>query len=58
MLQQGAERDGAVLRVITGEGSRAALAAVVETAERAMRLDGGYVLELARMGIPAGQHPG
>jgi hypothetical protein len=47
VLQAGAGRDGALLRIITGEGSKAALAAVVETAERAMRLDGAYVQELA-----------
>ena len=53
-LQAGAGRDGAVLRIITGEGSRAALAAVVETAERAMRLDGAYVQELASWVSPPG----
>ena len=54
MLQQGAERDGALLRIITGEGRRAALAAVVETAERAMRLDAARVQELARWVSPPG----
>jgi hypothetical protein len=54
VLQAGAERDGAVLRIITGEGSRAALAAVVDTAERAMRLDGAHVQELARWVSPPG----
>jgi hypothetical protein len=54
VLQQGAERDGAVLRIITGEGSRAALAAVVETAERAMRLNSAYVQELAQWVSPPG----
>jgi hypothetical protein len=53
-LQRGAERDGAVLRTVTGEGSRAALAAVVETAERAMRLDSAHVQELARWVSPPG----
>jgi hypothetical protein len=53
-LQAGAGRDGAVLRIITGEGSRAALAAVVETAERAMRLDGAHIQELARWASPPG----
>src|SRR6516225_2129383 len=53
-LQAGAGRDGALLRIITGEGSKAALAAVVETAERAMRLDGAYVQELARWVSPPG----
>jgi hypothetical protein len=54
VLQQGAERDGALLRIITGEGRRAALAAVVETAERAMRLNGAFVQELARWVSPPG----
>ena len=53
-LQGGAERDGAMLRIITGEGSRAALAGVVETAERAMRLDDAYVQELAKWVSPPG----
>ena len=53
-LQAGAGRDGALLRIITGEGSRAALAAVVETAERAMRLDSAYVQELASWVSPPG----
>jgi nitroreductase len=54
VLQHGAEHDGASLRIITGEGSRAALAAVVETAERAIRLDAAYVQELARWVSPPG----
>ena len=54
VLQAGAERDGAMLRVIDGEGSRAALAAVVETAEHALRLDGAYVRELASWAPPPG----
>jgi hypothetical protein len=53
-LQGGAERDGALLRIIVGEGSRAALAAVAETAERAMRLDAAHVQELARWVSPPG----
>jgi hypothetical protein len=53
-LQAGAARDGALLRIITGEGSRAALAAVVETAERAMRRDAAHVQELARWVSPPG----
>jgi hypothetical protein len=51
-LQEGAQRDGALLRIITNHGSRAALGAVVETAERAMRLDSAYVQELARWASP------
>src|SRR5499427_5532547 len=42
-----ARRDGAILRVITDEGSRAALAAVTGTAEHALRADGMYARELA-----------
>jgi hypothetical protein len=53
-LQAGAERDGAMLRPITGEGTTAALAAVVETAERAIRLDDAYVQELASWVSPPG----
>jgi hypothetical protein len=48
VLHKGAERDGAMLRIIGGEGSRAVLAAVADTAEHALRLDGAYVRELAR----------
>ena len=58
VLQAGAERDGAMLRVIDGEASRAVLAAVVETAEHALHLDSVYVRELASLGAPAGQQPG
>jgi hypothetical protein len=47
MLHEGAKRDGAMLRIIDGEGSRAALGAVIETAEHALRLDSAYVRELA-----------
>jgi hypothetical protein len=46
-LEEGARRDGAILRVITDEASRAALAAVTETAEYALRADGMYARELA-----------
>jgi hypothetical protein len=52
VLQAGAERDGAMLRVIDGEGSRAVLAAVVETAEHALHLDSVYVRELASWAPP------
>jgi len=54
VLQHGAEGDGALLRIITGEGPRAALAAVAETAERAMRRHAAYVQELARWVSPPG----
>ena len=46
-LREGAARDGAVLRIVTDEGNRAVLAAVVETAERALRRDSAHVRELA-----------
>ncbi len=48
VLQEGAERDGAILRIIDGEGSRAVLAVAVETAEQALRLDSAYVRELTK----------
>jgi hypothetical protein len=54
-LQAGAGRDGAQLRIITSEGSKAALAAVVETAERAIRR---VRAGTGQLGVPAGQHPG
>lgn len=38
-LRAGAERDGAALRVIAGEGDRAVLAAAVQAAERTLRQD-------------------
>jgi hypothetical protein len=47
VLQAGAERDGAMLRIIDGEPSRAVLAAAVETAEHALRADGVYGREQA-----------
>ncbi len=54
VLRAGAERDRAMLRIITEEGNRAVLAAVVETAERALRFDNAYVRELARWAPPPG----
>jgi nitroreductase len=54
VLRAGAERDGAALRVIDGEGNRAVLAAAAETAERALRLDSAYVRELASWASPPG----
>jgi len=53
-LQEGARRDGAVLHVIADEGQRAALAAVTETAEYALRADGMYARELAGWAPPPG----
>ncbi len=58
VLQAGAERDGAMLRVIDGEAGRAVLAAAVETAEQALRLDSTYVRELARWVSPPGSSRG
>jgi hypothetical protein len=54
MLQEGAERDGAMLRIVGGAGNRAVLAAAVETAEQALELDGMYARELASWAIPPG----
>ena len=54
VLQAGAERDGPTLRIIDDAGSRAVLAAAVETAEQALRLDSTYVRELARWVSPPG----
>ena len=53
-LRQGAARDGAALRVASDEGSRAALAAVVEMAERIQQCDSGYSRELAAWAPPPG----
>jgi hypothetical protein len=53
-LRWGAARDGAVLRIVADDGRRAALAAAVETAERALRLDSERVQELARWAPPPG----
>ena len=47
-LREGAARYGAMLRIVADDGRRAALAAAVEAAERAQRLDGERVRELAR----------
>lgn len=53
-LGSGAEREGASLRVVDDEGRRAAVAALVETAERVLRLDSARVRELARWTFPPG----
>jgi len=47
-LRQGAARYRAMLRIVADDGRRAALAAAVEAAERAQRLDSQRVRELAR----------
>ena len=54
MLQAGAERDGAMLRIVRSAGNRAVLAAAVETAEQALELDGMYARELASWATPPG----
>jgi hypothetical protein len=53
-LREGAAQYGAVLRIVADDGRRAALAAAVEQAERAQRLDGERVSELARWAPPPG----
>jgi len=67
VLQEGARRDGAQLRIITDEATRATLAATVQTAEQTLRLDARRVQELAawvsppasprRDGLPATSYP-
>ena len=67
VLQAGARRDGAQLRVITDEAATATLAATVQTAEQMLRLDSARVQELAAWvsppaspradGMPATSYP-
>jgi hypothetical protein len=67
VLQQGAERDRAMLRIVDDAPSRAVLAATVGTAEHALRSDGAYARELAawapapgsarRDGVPPTAYP-
>lgn len=67
VLRAGAQRDGALLRVVADDGRRAELAMLVETAERAQRLDRDYVRELSdwvpppwstrRDGVPHTSYP-
>jgi hypothetical protein len=47
-LREGAARYGAMLRIVADDERRAALAAAVQDAERAQRLDADRVAELAR----------
>jgi hypothetical protein len=54
LLQGAAIRYGAVLRVITDEGTRFALAGVVQDAERAMRLNAPHVRERSAWAPPPG----
>jgi nitroreductase len=53
-LRQDATSDGAALRVARDDGSRAAVAAVVELAETSERQDSAYVRELAAWAPPPG----
>lgn len=53
-LCEGATREGATLRIVSDGGQRAALAAAVETAERAMHLDSAHVQELVTWTSPPG----
>jgi hypothetical protein len=48
VLRQSASRDGVMLVVMADDDRRAALAAAVQTAEHAVRIDGARVRELAR----------
>jgi hypothetical protein len=54
LLQEAARRYGAVLRLITDEGTRFALAEVVQDAERALRLDGAHIRERTAWTSPPG----
>jgi hypothetical protein len=66
-LCEGAARDGAALRIVADDGRRAVLAAAIETAERALRLDSDRVQELVawspapgsprRDGVPTTSYP-
>jgi hypothetical protein len=66
-LREGAAREGAALRIVADDGHRAALAAVVQSAEQQLRLDGERLRELARWtpapgsscrdGVPATSYP-
>ena len=66
-LAQDVARHGAVLRIVTDDGQRAAVSAVVDAAESLLRLDTARSLELARWapapgssrsdGVPTGAYP-
>jgi hypothetical protein len=66
-LREGVARDGATLRIVADDGRRAALAAVIQQAERTLQLDGARIRELAswapapgsprRDGVPATSYP-
>jgi hypothetical protein len=58
LLREAASRHGAALRVITDEGTRFALAEVVQDAERALRLDARHVRERTAWTSPPGSARG
>ena len=58
VLRECAGRYGAVLRVVTDEGTRAALAGVVRAAERALELDSAHVRERTAWTTPPGSTRG
>lgn len=53
-LQERASRYGALLRVVTDEGNLAALAEIVQAAERALELNGAHLRELTAWTSPPG----
>ena len=53
-LREGATRYGAMLRIVADDGRRAALAAAIQTAERAQRAGSAYAAEMARWVSPPG----
>ena len=53
-LREGATRYGAMLRIVADDGRRAALAAAIQTAERAQRAGSAYAAEMARWVTPPG----
>jgi hypothetical protein len=53
-LREGAVRYGAMLRIVADDGRRAALAAAIQTAERAQRAGSAYAAEMARWVTPPG----
>jgi len=53
-LREEAAREGAILRLVAGDDQRAALAAVVQAGEHALRLDGKRAAEQADWVVPPG----
>jgi hypothetical protein len=54
VLREGAARYGAMLRIVADDGRRAALAAAIQTAERAQRAGSACAAEMARWAPPPG----